>query len=103
MIEHRSEKIAGHVTDAAILSGREVVSMLTHGGNAIVAGGTVINDTGMIKHAGGKTADAVAHPAILGRGYVSRRFAYGERAVVAGRAIAGNTRVIEDRWKKCCC
>ena len=60
------------MTDAAVLGGGEVVGVLAQGGNAIVAGGTVAHDAGVIKHPGGKTADAVAHPTIFGSGYVRR-------------------------------
>lgn len=65
-----------------------------------MAGGTVINDTGMIKHTGGKTADAMAHTAILGRGYVRRQLAHGERAVVARGTIIRNAIMIEGRGAK---
>ena len=58
------------MTDTAILGRRQVVSVFAPRGNAIVAGGTVVDDIGVIKHAGGKTVDAMAGPAILAGGDV---------------------------------
>jgi hypothetical protein len=63
------------MTETTILRGRQVTDRLAHGGNVIMAGGTVIHDPGMIKHTRRKTTDAMTDRTILRGGNMRRRLA----------------------------
>ena len=50
VIKHCTNKSGGVMTDTAILGGGNVRTRLTNGGAAIMAGGTIVTDTGVVEY-----------------------------------------------------
>ena len=87
MIEPGIRKVRGDMACRTVLCRRQVVDMLACRRYAIMAGHTVVCDTGVIEHRGHEgTAGHVADIAILGRRHVIRLGALtdGDEIVMAG-------------------
>jgi hypothetical protein len=103
MIEHRRREAAGKVTDAAVLSGRDVADILLCYRSGTIITMTffaVINPAGMIKHSIGER-NGVMTQAAIGSGYRMGRvggviLAGGIGTVVAGGTIARDTHMVKN-------
>ena len=94
----------GCMTGAAIQSGRDVggvgLGIHTNRCRTIMAGDTVINDTGMIKASADKAGGCMADATILVGWYMAAGFTYGIRAIMTGATVIHDTNMIKGCWSK---
>jgi len=74
-----------------------MIEWFAHGRYAIVAGGAVAHDTGVVIFGANECRGVMADGAVQRSGYMCYRLARGVGAVVTGRAIVNDTSMIEYR------
>ncbi len=75
MVKIGRDENGSRVTKVTILPGRHMKRRLAGADDIVMAGGTVINDAGMIEVAAGEGARGMTNPAIIGRRQVIGGFA----------------------------
>ena len=95
MIKRATNKGCGGVAQGAILSGIYVVRVFTDCRYAIMAGGAVINDAGVIEYRANKAAGIMTNTAILIGRNMRGWFTYGKHAIMTRLAVIHDTDVIK--------
>ena len=94
-----ADESGGGVAGRAIQAGAQVrwvgLRIHTDGRYTIVAGGAVVDDTGVIEGRRKETAGVVAGTAILVCQYMVERFSGGENAIVTGYAVIHDASMVE--------
>ena len=70
MLKRLRPKVAGDMTDAAVLRRRNMVQILAACSGPIVTGGAIVDDIGMIKDGIAKVGGVVTYAAFLGCRYM---------------------------------
>ena len=95
VVKRRISKARCVMAHGAIRSGWQVINEFTNTDHIVVAGFTVIDDTGMIIGAGAKGARGVTNTTVFSGWHVVERFT-ARINTVAGRAIVHDVRMIDE-------
>ena len=99
VVKSRISKVSSVMTHRAIRSGWYVTKEFANTDYVVVAGFTVVNDTGMIIVASAEGARCVANTAIFNSGHVIKRFT-ARTSTMAGGAIIHDVRMIDECTSK---